>query len=71
MAELTRRAFIGQTEAETVAASTVAAENGGADATMKSNTIGNTGGNRSFSIVQSWCSVRFIIALQGVYPSRS
>lgn len=31
----------------------------------------NTGGNQSFDIRQPWCTVRFIIALQGVFPSRS
>ena len=34
-------------------------------------TIGNTGGNIPFSVVQPWCAVQFIIALQGVFPSRS
>ena len=34
-------------------------------------TLGNTGGNASFSVVQPWCAVQFIIALVGVYPSRS
>ncbi len=33
--------------------------------------LGETGGNIPFSIVQPWCSVQFIIALQGVFPSRS
>ncbi|MDG1332085.1 MAG: tail fiber protein [Crocinitomicaceae bacterium] len=33
--------------------------------------LGNTGGGQDFSIVQPWCAVQFIIALQGVYPSRS
>lgn len=33
-------------------------------------TIGNTGGNIPFSVVQPWCSVQFIIALQGIFPSR-
>lgn len=34
-------------------------------------TVGNTGGNIPFSVVQPWCAVQFIIALQGVFPSRS
>lgn len=34
-------------------------------------TVGNTGGNMPFSIVQPWCAVQFIIALQGVFPSRN
>lgn len=34
-------------------------------------TVGNTGGNMPFSVVQPWCAVQFIIALQGVFPSRS
>ncbi|MEP1490140.1 MAG: tail fiber protein [Algibacter sp.] len=34
-------------------------------------TIGNTGGGIPFSVVQPWCSVQFIIALVGVFPSRN
>lgn len=34
-------------------------------------TLGNTGGNQSFSIVQPFQVVNFIIALQGTFPSRS
>ena len=42
-----------------------------ANATAKSGTLANTGGGQSFSIVQPWVGVQFIIALQGTYPSRS
>lgn len=42
---------------------------------MKANdvsiTTNNTGMQRAFDIRQPWCTVRFIIALQGVFPSRS
>lgn len=34
-------------------------------------TVGNTGGSVPISVVQPWCSVQFIIALEGIYPSRS
>lgn len=47
----------------------------GVNVAMASNAVdvklGNTGGNTPFSDVQPWCSVQFIIALFGVYPSRS
>jgi microcystin-dependent protein len=33
--------------------------------------VGETGGNMPFSVVQPWCAVQIIIALQGVFPSRS
>lgn len=33
--------------------------------------VGNTGGNIPFSVVQPWCSVTFVIATQGIFPSRS
>ncbi|NVK66055.1 MAG: phage tail protein [Flavobacteriales bacterium] len=46
-----------------------------ANVNMASNnvsvTIGNTGGNIPFSVVQPWTCVQFIIALQGIFPSRS
>ncbi len=32
---------------------------------------GNTGGNQSFNIIQPYQSINYIIALQGVFPSRS
>jgi len=41
------------------------------DLNSSTTVIGNTGGGQSFSIVQSWCSVQFIIALEGTFPSRS
>lgn len=34
-------------------------------------TLGHTGGGIPIDVVQPWCSVQFIIALFGVYPSRS
>ena len=49
--------------------------NQAANVSMASNNVsvevGNTGGNVPFSVVQPWCSVTFVIALQGVFPSRS
>jgi microcystin-dependent protein len=38
---------------------------------MASATIGNTGGAQSFNIRSPYQSVGYIIALQGIYPSRS
>ncbi|KMW57528.1 Microcystin dependent protein [Candidatus Rhodobacter oscarellae] len=43
----------------------------GPTAATSTTTVNNAGNNQSFSNVQPWCSVRFIIALQGVFPSRS
>jgi len=34
-------------------------------------TVGNTGGNQSVNNMQPWECVNFIIALQGLFPSRS
>jgi microcystin-dependent protein len=39
--------------------------------TMNSQMIGNAGGNQPFSTVQPVLCVNFIIALYGIYPSRS
>lgn len=41
--------------------------------TMNANmvVVGNTGGNQSVSNMQPWLAVNYIIALQGVFPSRS
>lgn len=48
--------------------------NSAANVNMAANnvtvTVGNTGGNIPFSVVQPWCCVQFIIALQGIFPSR-
>ena len=41
------------------------------DATLNANTIGNTGGNQPFNILQPYLAVSFVIALQGVFPSRN
>lgn len=38
---------------------------------MASTAIGLTGGNQPFSVVQPFLCVNFIIALVGIYPSRS
>lgn len=34
-------------------------------------TIGTTGANSPFPVVQPWCSVQFCIALNGIFPPRS
>lgn len=39
--------------------------------TMSSNMVGNTGGGQYHTNVQPFLCVNFIIALQGVFPSRS
>jgi microcystin-dependent protein len=41
-----------------------------ATTTMNPGTIGSAGGGTPFSILQPYLSVTFIIALQGIYPSR-
>ena len=38
---------------------------------MHSNSVSNTGGNQAFGIRQPFLGIRFIIALQGVFPSRN
>lgn len=42
-----------------------------ADATMRTNTINNNGGNQAHNIMQPYLAVNYIIALQGTYPSRN
>jgi microcystin-dependent protein len=37
---------------------------------MAAAAIGSTGGNQPISIVQPYLCVNFIIALQGIFPSR-
>jgi len=34
-------------------------------------TVGNTGGNYPFNIMQPWLAMYYIIATQGIYPSRN
>lgn len=40
------------------------------DAQANNTSIGNTGGSIPFSVVQPWVGIRFVIALEGVFPSR-
>jgi microcystin-dependent protein len=40
------------------------------NATGPANSIGNTGGNQSVSLVQPFLAVNYIICLQGIFPSR-
>ncbi len=42
-----------------------------ADGTMRTNTISNAGGNQAHNIMQPFLAVNYIIALQGIFPSRS
>lgn len=44
---------------------------GASDATDTGPSTGATGGSIPFDIRQPWLGVNFIIALQGIYPSRS
>lgn len=41
------------------------------DRTMAPSSIGNTGGSQSFGLRNPYQAVNFIIALQGIFPSRS
>jgi len=41
------------------------------NAQMSPQMIGNTGGNQPVAVVQPYLSVNFIIALQGIFPSRN
>jgi microcystin-dependent protein len=41
------------------------------DRTMAPSSIGNTGGSQAFDLHSPYQAVNFIIALEGVYPSRS
>ncbi len=38
--------------------------------TMNAAMIGNTGGNQAFSVIQTYLVINYIIALQGIFPSR-
>jgi len=38
---------------------------------MNPGMVGNTGGNQPFSVVQPYQCVNYIIALQGIFPSRN
>ncbi len=44
---------------------------GTADVTMNANMIGSTGGNQAVENRQPYVTVTFIIALEGVFPSRN
>jgi microcystin-dependent protein len=41
------------------------------DTTMKSSMVGNTGGSQSHTNMQPYLAINYIIALEGVYPSRN
>lgn len=45
--------------------------NGAANVTMNPATVGNAGGNQPFPVIQPYLTVTFIIALQGIFPSRN
>ncbi len=42
-----------------------------ADTTMNAQMIGNTGGSQLFNNMQPYLAIYYIIALMGIYPSRS
>jgi len=42
-----------------------------ANATMNAATIGNTGQNLPLPVIQPYLTINFIIALQGIFPSRN
>ena len=42
-----------------------------ANTTMKATMVNPTGGNQPFGVTQPSLGVNFIIALQGIYPSRN
>lgn len=56
--------------AETAAA-TDAYFTGSATTTMRSDAIGNTGGSRPHNTMQPFLTMNYVIALEGVFPSRS
>ena len=45
--------------------------NAAATGTMSPTTVANAGGNQPFSVVQPYLVINFIIALQGIFPSRN
>jgi len=42
-----------------------------ANVSLNANTIGSAGGGQPFSIIQPYLAVSYLIALQGVFPSRN
>jgi len=62
---------IGNIWADDAGVSSATYSSGAATGTMKSDAIGNTGGNQAFNNVQPYQVVNFIIALQGTFPSRN
>ncbi len=43
----------------------------GPTTTMTGPVVGNTGGNQSVNNMQPWLAVNYIIAIQGIFPSRN
>ncbi len=41
------------------------------DTTMNTGVVSNTGGNQAVNNMQPYLAIYFVIALQGIYPSRS
>lgn len=44
---------------------------GSSSATLRGDAVRNTGGGQSFNNIQPYLCVNFIIAMEGIYPSRS
>ncbi len=57
--------------ADDAGASSATYHGGPSNATMNAGAIGNTGGSQAHTNVQPFQCVNFIIALQGVFPSRN
>lgn len=47
------------------------AKESGVNMASGSIVVGNTGGNQSVNNMQPWLAINYIIALQGIFPSRS
>ncbi len=55
----------------TGAAIAVTSYNSTSNTDLQAGNTGTTGGQRSFDIRQPWLAMNYIIALQGIFPSRS
>jgi len=62
---------IGNVWADDAGVSSATYSSAAATGTMRSNAIGNAGGNQSHENRQPYLAVNFVIALVGLYPSRN